>query len=47
MPDTIDTTIALLMEQLVTNGPDSMAEVFTSLFNLAVHLERERFLAAP
>jgi putative transposase len=46
MPDSKDTAIAALMEQLVANGPDGMAEVFTGLFNLAMCLERERFLGA-
>ncbi len=41
-----DTTITGLLEQLVADGPDSMAEIFTSLFNLAMRLERERFLSA-
>lgn len=41
-----DTTITGLLEHLVVDGPDSMAEIFTSLFNLAMRLERERFLSA-
>ena len=46
MAETKDTTITALMEQLLAHGPDCMAEVFTSLFNLAMRLERERFLGA-
>jgi putative transposase len=46
MPDSKDTAIAALMEQLVAQGPDGMAEVFTGLFNLAMRFERERFLGA-
>jgi transposase-like protein len=42
----MDTAIAALMEQLVAQGPDGMAEVFTGLFNLAMRFERERFLGA-
>ena len=34
------------MEQLITEGPEGMAQVFTALFNLAMRLERERFLGA-
>src|SRR5512132_4249629 len=41
-----DTIVAALMEQLIAEGPDGMAQVFTVLFNLAMRLERERFLGA-
>ena len=41
-----DTIITALMEQLIAEGPDGMAQVFTALFNLALRLERERFLGA-
>jgi putative transposase len=41
-----DTAVAALMEQLIAEGPDGMAQVFTALFNLAMRLERERFLGA-
>ena len=41
-----DTVVAALMEQLIAEGPDGMAQVFTALFNLAMRLERERFLGA-
>ena len=41
-----DTIVTALMEQLIAEGPDGMAQVFTALFNLALRLERERFLGA-
>src|SRR5512144_266301 len=41
-----DRIIATLMEQLIVEGPDGMAQVFTALFDLAMRLERERFLGA-
>jgi transposase-like protein len=34
------------MEQLISQGPDCMAEIFAQLFNLALRLEREQFLDA-
>jgi transposase-like protein len=34
------------MEQLISCGPESMAQVFTKLFDLAMRLEREQFLEA-
>ena len=46
MAELKDTTVAAVMEQLMAQGPDGMAEVFTSLFNLAMRFERERFLGA-
>src|SRR5512143_3260751 len=46
MSQTQDTIIAALMEQLIAEGPDGVAQVFTALFNLAMRLERERFLGA-
>jgi putative transposase len=46
MSQTQDTAVAELMEQLIAEGPDGMAQVFTTLFNLAMRLERERFLGA-
>ena len=46
MSQTQDTIVAALMEQLIAKGPDGMAQVFTALFNLALRLERERFLGA-
>ncbi|HUL05962.1 MAG TPA: IS256 family transposase [Candidatus Acidoferrum sp.] len=41
-----DTIVTALMEQLIAEGPDGIAQVFTALFNLALRLERERFLGA-
>ena len=41
-----DTIVTALMEQLIAEGPDGMAQVFSALFNLAMRLERERFLGA-
>ena len=46
MSEPKDTTIATIMEHLLEQGPGGMADVFTSLFNLAMRLERERFLGA-
>ena len=46
MAEAKDTAIAGLLEQLLAHGPECMAEVFTSLFNIAMRLERERFLGA-
>jgi transposase-like protein len=34
------------MEQLIESGTDEMASVFAGLFNLAMRIERERFLGA-
>ena len=44
MSEPKDTTIATIMEHLLEQGPGGMADVFTSLLNLAMGLERERFL---
>ena len=47
MPDkTNDTIIATVMEQLMAEGPQAMAQVITALMNLAMRMEREQFLAA-
>jgi hypothetical protein len=46
MADSNDTSIAAVMEQLIAEGPDGMAQVFTTLFNLAMRFERERYLGA-
>ncbi len=40
------TSIEALMEQLIETGPEDMAAVFAGLFNLAMRIERERFLGA-
>jgi hypothetical protein len=34
------------MEQLIANGSEDMGVVFASLFDLAMRIERERFLGA-
>ena len=41
-----DTTIAQVMEQLIAEGPQAMAQVMTTLMNTAMRLEREQFLGA-
>ena len=46
MSETEGRIIAELMEQLIAHGPERMGEVFAGLFNLALRLERERFLGA-
>jgi putative transposase len=46
MSETEGRIIAELMEQLIAQGPERMGEVFAGLFNLAMRLERERFLDA-
>ena len=47
MPDKENhTIIAAAMEQLIAQGPQAMAGIITSLMNLAMRMERERFLGA-
>jgi len=47
MPDkNSDTIIAAVMEQLMAEGPQAMAQIITALMNLAMRMEREQFLAA-
>ena len=46
MPEQHDRIVAALMERLIAHGPEQMGEVFAALFNLALRLERERFLGA-
>jgi len=47
MPDkTSDTIIAAVMEQLVAEGPQAMAQVLTALMTLAMRMERAPFLGA-
>lgn len=41
-----DTGIEALMEQLIANGAEDMASVFSGLFDLAMRIEREQFLEA-
>ena len=46
MPEPQSTIITALLEQLITTGPESLGQVFTALFDLAMRLERERHLGA-
>ena len=46
MRSTDDTAIETLMEQLISNGAEDMGPVFARLFELAMRIERERFLGA-
>jgi putative transposase len=46
MSETEGRIVAELMERLIAHGPERMGEVFAGLFNLALRLERERFLGA-
>ena len=47
MPDNRnDTVVAAAMEQLIAQGPQAMADIITQLMNLAMRMERERFLDA-
>ena len=41
-----DTTIAAVLEQLMAEGPQAMAQVMTQLMNAAMRFEREQFLGA-
>jgi len=41
-----DTAIAAVMEQLIAEGPQAMAQVMTTLMNTAMRLEREQYLGA-
>ena len=41
-----DTAIAAVMEQLIAEGPQGMAQVMTVLMNLAMRTEREQYLGA-
>jgi len=46
MRSTEDTAIETLMEQLISNGAEDIGPVFARLFDLAMRIERERFLGA-
>ncbi len=46
MDERQDTTIEALMEHLIEHGPDDIATVFARAFELAMQIERERFLGA-
>ncbi len=41
-----DTALEAVLEQLIENGPSEMASVFARAFELAMQIERERFLGA-
>ena len=41
-----DTTVEALLEHLIEHGPDDIATVFGRAFELAMRIERERFLGA-
>ncbi len=41
-----DSAVEALVEQLIEGGSENMAPVFAGLFNLAMRIERERFLGA-
>jgi len=46
MPENQDKLVAAVMERLIEEGPEGMAQIFTALFDIAMRLERERFLGA-
>jgi len=46
MDEDKDTTVEALMEHLIEHGPGDMATVFARAFELAMQIERERFLGA-
>ena len=41
-----DTALAALMEHLIETGPDEIGSVFARVFDIAMEIERERFLCA-
>ena len=41
-----DTTVEALLEHLIEHGPDDIATVFARAFEMAMRIERERFLRA-
>lgn len=41
-----DTTLARILEQLIADGPQEVAQIVTTLMNLAMRTEREQFLGA-
>lgn len=46
MDERQDTTVEAVMEHLIEHGPNDMATVFARAFELAMQIERERFLGA-
>ena len=41
-----DTAIEAVLEQLIEHGPGGIAAVFARTFEMAMRIERERFLSA-
>ncbi|WP_223422300.1 transposase, partial [Tateyamaria pelophila] len=41
-----DTGVEAILEQLIEQGPNDIASVFARAFELAMRIERERFLGA-
>ncbi|MAU52638.1 MAG: IS256 family transposase, partial [Roseovarius sp.] len=41
-----DTAVEAILEQLIEHGPGDIAGVFARAFELAMRIERERFLGA-
>ncbi len=41
-----DTAVEAILEQLIETGPTDIASVFARAFELAMQIERERFLRA-
>ena len=41
-----DTVVEAILEQLIEHGPGEIAEIFSRAFELAMQIERERFLGA-
>ncbi len=41
-----DTGLEAILEQLIEHGADDMANIFARAFELAMRIERERFLGA-
>ena len=46
MDERKDTGIEAIMEQLIEHGANDMATIFARAFELAMQIERERFLGA-
>lgn len=46
MDEDKDTTVEALMEHLIEHGPGDMSTMFARAFELAMQIERERFLGA-
>ena len=46
MTESNSSAVEQILELLMAQGPDGMAEMFTTLFNVAMRLEREQYLDA-